>query len=285
MMLFTWLAEPFFMRGADLNGILRILFIFALAYGLVVVIAFLLQRTMLYFPDRSTPPATTLAMVGLRTWPEHDDMRGLLGVTAPRPANGTVIVWHGNAGAAWQRGYYVDALQRLGFRVLLAEYPGYGGRSGEPSEATLVADAQETVRRAYAEFGAPIYLWGESLGAGVVAAVAAQPSAPVAGLVLLTPWDSLTDLAQRHYPFLPVHWLLKDRYDSVHNLQGVAIPVAVVIAEQDEIIPFAHSERLYESITAPKQRWVLAGAGHNTWPAEAYHAWWGEVMEFVMQSQ
>jgi len=124
-------------------------------------------------------------------------------------------------------------------------------------------------------------LWGESLGAGVVAAVAAEPAAPVAGLVLLTPWDSLPDLAQHLYPFLPVRWLLRDRYDSVRNLAGVTVPVAVVIAEQDEIIPFAHSQRLYESVAAPKQRWVLPGAGHNTWPAEAHHAWWGEVIAFV----
>jgi alpha-beta hydrolase superfamily lysophospholipase len=273
------------MRGADLSGVLRILLIFGLAYGLLIAVAFLLQRKMLYYPDRSPPTATMLAMVELRTWPANGDMRGLLGVETPQPAAGTVLVWHGNAGAAWQRGYYVDALHALGYRVLLAEYPGYGGRPGEPSEAALVADAQETLRRAYAEFGAPIYLWGESLGAGVVAAVAAQPSAPVAGLVLLTPWDSLPDLAQRLYPFLPMRWLLRDRYDSVRNLQSVTVPIAVVIAEQDEIIPLAHSQRLYDSLAAPKRRWVLPGAGHNTWPAEAHHAWWGEVMAFVTGNQ
>ena len=268
-----------------MNALLRILLVLGVAYAMLVVLMFSLQRSMLYFPDRTTPSATMLAVVGLRAWPDISDMRGALGVETLAPVNGTVIVWHGNAGAAWQRSYYVDALHALGFRVLLAEYPGYGGRAGEPSEAEIVADAQETLRRAYAEFGAPIYLWGESLGAGVVAAVASEPSAPVAGVVLLTPWDSLTDLAQHLYPFLPVRWLLRDRYDSVRNLAGVTVPVVVVIAEQDEIIPLAHSQRLYESIAAPKQRWLLPGASHNTWPAEAHHAWWGEVMEFVTQSQ
>ncbi len=266
------------------SGFVRFVLVLVAAYAMLVVLMFSLQRSMLYFPDQRAPSAAMLAAVGLRAWPDHNDMRGLLGIETPQPADGTVIVWHGNAGAAWQRGYYVDALHRLGFRVLLAEYPGYGGRAGEPSEAALVADAQETLQRAHAEFGAPIYLWGESLGAGVVAAVAAQPAAPVAGIVLLTPWDSLADLAQHLYPFLPVRWLLQDRYDSVRNLEGVSVPVAVVIAEEDEIIPVAHSQRLYESITAPKQRWLLPGAGHNTWPAEAHHAWWREVMAFVTQT-
>ena len=268
-----------------MNGFVRVIFMLMAAYAMLVVMMYFLQRSMLYFPDRRAPSAEMLATVGLQAWPEIDELRGLRAVETPQPATGTVIVWHGNAGAAWQRGYYVGALQRLGYRVLLAEYPGYGGRPGEPSEAVLVANAQATLRRAYAEFGAPIYLWGESLGAGVAAAVAAEPAAPIAGLVLLTPWDSLADLAQHLYPFLPVRWLLRDRYDSVRNLAGVTVPVAVVIAEQDEIIPLAHSQRLYESIAAPKQRWLLPGAGHNTWPAEAHHAWWGEVMEFLTQSQ
>jgi pimeloyl-ACP methyl ester carboxylesterase len=192
-----------------------------------------------------------------------------------------VIVFHGNAGAAWQRSYYVDALQPLGYRVILAEYPGYGGRAGRPSEAALVADAQATLRRAYAEFGAPIYLWGESLGSGVAAAVAAAPVAPVEGLVLLTPWDNLPDLAQSLYPFLPVRFLLRDRYDSVRALAAFTQPVAVVIAERDEIIPPARAERLYASLAAPKQRWILPDAGHNTWPTNPAHPWWRAVMKFL----
>ncbi|MFO7634077.1 MAG: alpha/beta fold hydrolase [Caldilinea sp.] len=264
-----------------MNGLVRIIFVLVAAYGMLVVLTFLLQRSMLYFPNRAAPSPAMLAMVGLSEWPADGAARGMIGVETPQPANGTVIVWHGNAGAAWQRGYYVDALQPLGYRVLLAEYPGYGGRPGTPSEATLVADAQETLRRAYEEFGAPIYLWGESLGAGVAAAVAAEPAAPVAGLVLLTPWDSLPDLAQRLYPFLPVRWLLRDRYDSVRNLAGVAVPVAVVIAEQDEIIPMAHAQRLYTSLPEPKQRWVLPGAGHNSWPVAPDQPWWRDVLTFV----
>lgn len=265
-----------------MNGVLRILLILAIAYVLFVLLAYGMQRRLLYFPLQTLPSDAQLERIGLRFWPaDGGEHRGFVS-DAPAPAsNGVVIVFHGNAGAAWQRSYYIEALEPLGYRVLLAEYPGYGGRAGEPSEDALVADARETLRRAYEEFGGPIYLWGESLGAAVVAAAAAQPSAPLAGLVLLTPWDSLTALAQRLYPFLPVRWLLLDRYDSLRNLEGASIPIAVVIAERDEIIPREHSERLYASLTGPKRRWVLPDAGHNSWPVEPWHSWWGEVMAFV----
>lgn len=265
-----------------MNGWLRILAILFIAYAVIVSLVFLMQRRLLYLPSQTLPSSSQLARAGLRFWPvDGDSYRGFVSAVSPPWRNGTVIVFHGNAGAAWQRSYYVKALEPLGYRVLLAEYPGYGGRAGEPSEAVLVADAQETLRRAYKEFGPPIYLWGESLGAAVVAAVAAQPSAPVAGLVLLTPWDSLTELAQGIYPFLPVRWLLLDRYDSVRNLKGVSLPIALVIAERDEVIPPEHSQRLYAALSSPKRRWVLPNAGHNSWPVEPHHGWWQEVMTFV----
>lgn len=97
----------------------------------------------------------------------------------------------GNAGAAIDRSYYVRALEPLGYRVLLMEYPGYGGRPGSPSETTLTRDARASIELARQAFGQPIFLWGESLGSGVVAAVVADPTLPVAAVILLTPWDSL----------------------------------------------------------------------------------------------
>ena len=268
-----------------MGGLLRVLLLLAAGYFLLILVVFLLQRRLLYFPNPTTPSPAQLADAGQRHWPSDErDSRGFVSVEQPASPQGTIVVFHGNAGAAWQRGYYVDALQPLGYRVILAEYPGYGGRPGEPSEAALVADARETLRRVYAEYGAPVYLWGESLGSAVVAAVAAQPSAPIAGLVLLTPWDNLPDLAQSIYPFLPVRWLLHDRYDSVRNLAQVALPVAVVIAEHDEIIPPERAQRLYAALSTPKQRWILPGAGHNTLPVEPYHPWWREVMIFLAGS-
>jgi alpha-beta hydrolase superfamily lysophospholipase len=162
------------------------------------------------------------------------------------------------------------------------EYPGYGGRAGKLSEASFIADAKQSIALAHRRFGSPLLLWGESLGAGVVAALAADATLPIAGVALITPWDSLTRLAQRLYWFLPVRWLVRDPYDSVRNLQAYDKPVAVLVAARDEIIPNAHGLRLYESIQSPQNKlWVFEQGGHNNWPRLPQEPWWWEVMHFL----
>jgi hypothetical protein len=240
-------------------------------YALIVVLTYLAQERMLYFPSRATrrETAEVAAQRGLVLWPENaSDYYGLVSATPPEAHQGTVLVWHGNAGSAIHRAHYVAALQRLGFRVVLIEYPGYGSRSGAP--------------------GGPLYVWGESLGCGVAsavaaAAVAADSELEVRGAVMLTPWDSLPRLAQRLYWYLPARWLVRDRYDNGENLRTFDGPVAVLMAGRDEVIPNAHTMRLYESLPGQKRLWVFDRAGHNSWPASADAGWWAEVMDFVAQ--
>lgn len=192
-------------------------------------------------------------------------------------------MFHGNAGTAWHRSYYANALTRRGYRVLLVEYPGYGGRHGTPDQQSLTDDGLQTLKLAERHFDGPVYLWGESLGAGVVASIAGRLPADsrVAGLILMAPWDSLTALAQHHYWYLPVKWLLKDKYDSIANLAAFNKPVAMLVAGQDSIIPNHHSLTLYDSLTAPKSIWRFDSASHNYWPYQADAKWWQEVMDFV----
>ncbi len=264
-----------------LSVVLKIALAILLIYCAIVAIAFALQRQMLYFPTQERPSEEWVRMAGLAVWPAStSDYRGFVS-EGSADARATIVVFHGNAGRALDRSYYAHALGPLGYRVLLAEYPGYGGRDGKPSEAALIADAVETLELAHEEFGGPVYLWGESLGAGVAAAVAASTEAPIAGLVLITPWDSLPDLAQSIYWFFPARWLIRDQYDSVKNVESYAGPVALVVAEQDEIIPSRHSMRLFESVTSDKRLWILPGAGHNSWPVQPDAPWWREVVDFV----
>jgi fermentation-respiration switch protein FrsA (DUF1100 family) len=123
------------------------------------------------------------------------------------------------------------------------------------------------------------------LGCGVAAAVAADPAIPVEGVVMITPWDSLPAVAQALYGNLPLRRLVRDKYDSIRNLQAYKKPIAVAVAERDEIIPRKNSLRLYESLKAPKRLWVFAGAGHNSWPMGPNEAWWREAMDFVSAKQ
>lgn len=266
--------------------LLRLFVFFAVGYSILMAAGFVWQRKMIYLPDREKPAQDHIQVVGLRFWPDQypdqqEDYRGLVATDPVAEAKGTIIVFHGNAGAAWHRNYYVHALVPLGFNVVLAEYPGYGGRDGVPSEGNFVNDARTTIQLAHDTFGGRLYLWGESLGCGVAAAIAANPPVPVDGVVLVTPWDSLPDLAQSLYWYFPVRWMLRDKFDNVKNLRSFHKPVAVAIAAFDEIIPTKSSLRLYESIRTPKRLWRFENAGHNNWPTDPAEKWWREIMQFV----
>jgi alpha-beta hydrolase superfamily lysophospholipase len=138
----------------------------------------ILQDRFLYFPDKAAPG--DIVSGGLRAWPTPQDFRGLVAEPA-EPARATAIVFHGNAGHAGHRKFYATALTRLGLRVILAEYPGYGPREGAVGEQNLVADAEQTIALAHRLYGAPLLLIGESLGAGVVVAAGARQRDRTAG--------------------------------------------------------------------------------------------------------
>ena len=261
----------------------RILLYVLIVYVTLCAIAFLFQRKLLYLPSNFELSEEQVLEEGLRYWPSSEDFRGFIGSQGSADAKGTVIVFHGNAGAAYHRDYYVKALSNLGLRVILAEYPGYGGRTGNPSEEALVTDALETLRLAYESYGEPMYVWGESLGGGVGSAVVSQTNVPIQGLVLFLPWDSLPSLAQTHYWFLPARWLVLDRYDNIENLRQFDGNIAVLLADDDEVIPVQHGQRLYDALTARKQLWRFENSRHNTVPVAAELPWWKEVIEFISQ--
>lgn len=242
-----------------------------------------IQQKLLYYPSPTVPSEKLLVAAGLRFWPSPaGDYRGLAGSSEIRRAKGTAIVFHGNAGTAVDRAFYVKPLGALGYRVILAEYPGYGGRKGTPGEKAFVADARETVRLAIEQYGGPVYLLGESLGGGVAAAVVRDESLKIDGIVLITPWDSLLAVARSTYPLLPVRLLLKDRYDNIGNLGEFRGRIAVVGAERDEIVPLRHAADLYDSISgSARMMRVIKGAGHNDWPVFIDARWWQEIMDFI----
>jgi pimeloyl-ACP methyl ester carboxylesterase len=192
-----------------------------------------------------------------------------------------VIIFHGNAGSANSRLFYLHALQKLNYRVILAEYPGYAARPGSPTEESLLADTAKTLQLAYAEFGAPLLLWGESLGSGVAAGVVQHSSAPIQGMALLTPFDSLANTAQHHYGFFLAKWLLRDKFDNVKNLAGYTGNIAIIQANKDQVIPNKRTQKLFTSLVGNKRIWQFEQAGHNTIPVSDDLLWWQEVMDFL----
>jgi hypothetical protein len=241
-----------------------------------------IQNNMLYYPTPYLPSAEKLAALDLQYWPpDSSEYRGFLGTILPAPARGTIVVFHGNADTAAERTYYTASLAPLGFRVILAEYPGYGRRPGAPGEVLFVNDGRETVRLVAATYGKPVFLLGESLGAGVAAAVAKNSPVDVDGLILVTPWDTLLAVARGKFPWLPVRLFLTDRYDTVENLKSFAGRTAIIAAERDDIIPINHALALYQSLPGNKRMWTIKAAGHNDWPGFIDASYWKEVTDFI----
>lgn len=166
-----------------------------------------------------------------------------------------------------------------GIGWLLVDYRGYGASEGSPSEAALAADAL-----AWYDHAAKlpevdpkrVYAFGRSLGSGVAVRLAAERA--LAGVILVSPFDSLVEVGKRHYPFLPVRWMLRHRFDSVSRAPKIETPLLSFVAANDEIIPPEHSKRLYDAWAGPK-RWVeLGGAGHNSVGGQQF---WQNVRTFL----
>jgi alpha-beta hydrolase superfamily lysophospholipase len=258
----------------------RVVVVSALAgYLLIFTGSAMFQNRLLYYPDQAS--VAEMVTNGLTPWPSGLDFRGLLAEPAT-PARATTIIFHGNAGHAGHRQFYAEVLSRVGLRVILAEYPGYGPRPGDLGEESLVADAERTIALAHERYGAPLVIVGESLGAGVAAAASVRQRTLIAGLLLITPWDRLEEVARHHYPLLPVRWLLRDRYDSVAHLTAIGRPVVVAIAGDDRIVPPRFGRALYESLAEPRQLSIIEGAGHNDWFDRVDDDWWAQVIGFLL---
>lgn len=269
----------------------------ALSAPVLVVAIFLaalyaFQNKLLYHPSRVS--AADYAPSGTNLWIASGKQKlfasgTILGLIADPaagpPAAGTAIVFHGNAGHAGHRGYYVQQLNSLRMRVILAEYPGYGPRSGKPDETVLIDDAVKLVTQAHQQHGQPLWLIGESLGAGVVAAIAARTPSAIRGIVLITPWNRLVEVASHHYPFLPVRWLLTSHYDSVSSLAEFHGPTLVIVADEDTIVPSDLGLDLYQSLDQPKRLILIEGAGHNDWTKHVGPSFWTKAMQWLQQAQ
>jgi esterase/lipase len=256
---------------------------FLLTYLLILLAVFLLQRKMMYFPTRFTQEQheELITDLKLQSWPSPTNLHGIMSRTPVTDAKGTVLVFHGNAGAALHRTYYIDALQNLGYRVIIAEYPGYGVRSGKPSEAVLIKDGIATAKMALQAFKEPLFLCGESLGTGIVAGIVASLEVPVKGLLLITPFDAMNKVAQHHYWYFLARWLLMDKFDNIPKLRNFQGGIAILLAEQDEVIPNRRTMALFDALPEQKKLWRFENSKHNSLPLEHWRTWWQEVMKFI----
>lgn len=255
--------------------------IFYIVAGLFI---YFKQYDLLYIPNTySFEQAETRAKENsFAIWPTQDpNYLGLLSDTRIDAPQGTVLFFHGNAESAMERTYYSDTLNALGYRVILVEYPGYGAKAGSLGEPSMVNQGCQTVQQAYKQFNSPIYIVAESLGCGIACAVARDTQSMLNGLLLITPWDTLPNLAQQRYPIFPTRYLSKDKYDTINNLQSMNCPIGIVIAALDVIIPPERAENLVSHLPATIQVWRMDQVGHNNWLDKVDMTWWQQAMTYL----
>ncbi len=223
-------------------------------YLLLAIFVYLIQRSLIYYPVPSDPgfPAREITL-------DNNGTR-LHGWVLNPDKDKAMVYFGGNAEqVTGNQGIFQDLFRD--YSVYLVNYRGYGDSEGRPSEAALFADALAIYDQARSHHDA-ISAFGRSLGSGVAVYLATQR--PLERLILLAPYDSITALAQRAYPIFPVRWLLKDRFDSVSRAALVRVPVLIIAAERDRIVPSSHSHKLSRALVNAPVNWALIdGAAHN----------------------
>ncbi|MBF0178358.1 MAG: alpha/beta hydrolase [Magnetococcales bacterium] len=186
----------------------------------------------------------------------------------PGGGDGPVLLFfHGNNRSISLLPEYAQLFQRTGWPTLMLDYRGYGESVGEPSEAGLYADAQVarnyvTVVRGIA--ARRLIYYGHSLGSGVATWLAGQ--AETGGVILDGAFTSVPDRAAEIYPYLPVRWLARTRFDNLARMAGLRVPLLVMHSREDTVIPFHHGEQLFAAAREPKTFLEVTGPHAHAFP-------------------
>jgi pimeloyl-ACP methyl ester carboxylesterase len=279
------------------KSVLRKLFRF-LRPVLLIYIGLLLflagcQRRLIYQPSHASGPSLRqkAARVGMAPWENTEsDLIGWKSLPDPSgtPPDNRLVIFHGNAGFALHRTYFRDGFSGVGdgtvWELFILEYPGYGARPGSPGEENFYAAGERALRHLWQADDRPVYLLGESIGSGVACHLAAEFPDRIAGLILISPFTSLPDVAAHHYPIFPTRWILRDRYDNAEALKNYGGALAVLLAGNDQIVPPKFGRKLYKEYRGPKKLWVQENAGHNSIDYSPTGSWWRELSQFLIKA-
>jgi hypothetical protein len=244
---------------------IKVVLVLASAYALIAVAAFIAQRKLMYFPDRTRVLPASFALSGVeeRVLETPDGARLIAWYGRAEPGRPTLLYFHGNAGNLASRSERVRKYLNRGIGVFMLSYRGYSGSTGAPSERNNVADAKLAYNVLIAEgiAAGDIILYGESLGSGIAAQLAAER--PVGGIILDAPYTSIVDVAAAAYPIFPVRWFLFDRYETLRYLPAIDAPLLVIHGEADEVIPVTMGRAVYAAAKGRKEIVTFPGAGHS----------------------
>jgi fermentation-respiration switch protein FrsA (DUF1100 family) len=225
-----------------------------LAYFSIILFVYFYQRNLLYHPSENNYLNDKINFnykeifietdkdIKLKSWFINKDLKKFK----------TVVFFHGNAGNLLNRVYKLNELNKLEINILLSSWRSFSGNKGKPTEKNLYYDAKKIVKwiKMQGVESKDIILYGESLGTGVVTELASKND--FGGIILESPFTSIADAAKIYYPYLPVNFLLRDRYDSKSKIQNIKIPILIMHGKMDNIVPQKMGKELFEKANDPK---------------------------------
>lgn len=249
----------------------------------ISAVLYLFQSKMIFFPQKLVPECSDsfqdreislkIRGVSLHGW----------FINKPVSPDRPLIIYYG--GNAEEVSCNLADLGRIDTDAFLfMNYRGYGKSQGSPGEPDLLSDALAIYDEITTRHGISsdcVVLMGRSLGTGVATYVASQR--PVAGVILVTPFDSLVNVAKKHYPVFPVALLLRHRFDSLSLAPSITAPMLALVASRDEIIPERCSMNLVNAWGGSSRARVMNGAGHND--ISMASAYWQAINSFLTDRQ
>ena len=258
---------------------IRLPLILFVVYCVFLIFIYLSQERMIFFPVQEDHSGRALPSHVTRYAVLVDGNRVEGWLINPQYASERLLLYYG--GNAEDLFYSIGGFSHLPVATLLVPYPGYNGNGGEPSQDSIFQQSVAVYTGATEQF-APrrTFLMGRSLGSAVASFMATQTE--IAGLILITPFDSIEQIAKKQFPFLPVSLLLKHPFNSSDYVRSLRCPVLVIYGSEDQVIGPERSEALIRALPGTPKVLFLDGAGHND--IESFPKYWQAIMGFLSDS-
>jgi len=250
-------------------------------FGLLVITR-LLEKTGIFFPTKSvhsTPRDTGLAFEDV--FFKTEDGKNLNGWFIRNPeAVSTLLFFHGNAGNIADRLQKIKVFHLTGLNVFIFDYRGYGKSEGSPSEQGVYRDARaawDYLNTRQDVNPKKIVLYGASLGGAVAIHLAKEKN--VEAIIVDSSFPSARQMAKIMYPMVPT-FFLGTKLDSASIVRQLPIPKLFLHSVEDELVPYALGQQLYEAAAGPKEFVSLSG-GHNNGHMASKEQFEGSIRNFL----
>ena len=237
-----------------MNYLVQLLLVFVLIYLFILTSTYIFQRKLLYQPGENNYSGDQLLVdieeikiltednIELLSWFHKKDLKKYK----------TILFFHGNAGNLENRIHKINHFKNMKINFLIVSWRGFSGNKGQPTEKGLYKDGKSAVKwlKMKGVEEEDIVIYGESLGTGIAIEIAQNKN--FAGIILESPFTSMVDAGKTQYPYLPVRFLLKDKYESDKKIKKVKSPILIMHGKIDQIVPFYMGKKMYEIANEPK---------------------------------